>query len=130
LPVPSFNERFGGFTVEFHKPYQDTPQDTPQDGIQDGKQESIQDLGTIEISEFQMIILKFCDQAKSKGAILNHIGLSNYYKNYKTHILPLIEKELLSMTLPQKPTSKNQKYRLTTKGKLLRDNRKNFGNSV
>jgi len=77
-----------------------------------------------------MMILKFCDQAKSKGAILNHIGLSNYYKNYKTHILPLIEKELLSMTLPQKPTSKNQKYRLTTKGKLLRDNRKNFGNSV
>jgi len=57
LPVPSFNEKFGGFTVEFHKPYQDTPQDTPQDGIQDGKQdgkqESIQDLGTIEISEFQ-----------------------------------------------------------------------------
>jgi ATP-dependent DNA helicase RecG len=127
LPAPSFNEKFGGFTVEFRKPHQDTPQDGIQDGMQDGIHESIQDevhdLGNFEISEVQMRILVFCEQAKAKGAILNHIGLSNYYKNFKTHIFPLIQKELLSMTSPQKPTSKNQKYRLTQKGKLYRDRR-------
>jgi ATP-dependent DNA helicase RecG len=36
--------------------------------------------------------------------------------NYKRHLLPLIEQGFIEMTIPEKPKSRLQKYRLTVKG--------------
>jgi ATP-dependent DNA helicase RecG len=47
------------------------------------------------------------------------LGISMHTKNHERHIIPLLEKGLLAMTLPDKPNSKNQKYITTEKGKIL-----------
>lgn len=56
---------------------------------------------------------------KSREEILNQLGLSNHSKNYNTYLIPLMEQGIIEMTIPDKPNSQNQKYRLTTKGKQL-----------
>lgn len=63
--------------------------------------------------------LSFCRTPRSRKEILNKIGIANYYKNYKNHILPLIEVEYLALTIPDKPNSSVQKYYTTENGKEL-----------
>ncbi len=53
---------------------------------------------------------------RTKAELLESAGLANVYLNYKRHILPLIQSGVLEMTLPDKPNSRLQKYRLTAKG--------------
>lgn len=45
--------------------------------------------------------------------------LADAYLNYKRHIQPHLEAGLLEMTIPEKPNSRLQKYRLTSKGRAL-----------
>jgi ATP-dependent DNA helicase RecG len=59
-------------------------------------------------------------EAKSKQEILQTLGFANVYLNYKRHIVPLLEQNLLERTIPDKPNSRLQKYRLTTKTEDLR----------
>jgi predicted transcriptional regulator len=42
----------------------------------------------------------------------------NFRENYQQKALKL---ELIEMTIPDKPNSKNQKYRLTAKGRVLKE---------
>ena len=55
--------------------------------------------------------IQFCSIPRSAREILEHIG----YKYHPTHIAkfikPLIELDYIEMTEPDKPNSKNQKYR-------------------
>ena len=65
----------------------------------------------------------FLQQVKSPRLlkeILNALGYNDPYYFKKTFINPLIQAGIISMTIPDKPTSSNQKYVLTDKGvKLL-----------
>ena len=72
---------------------QDTPQDTPQDKI-----------------------LKFCKIEKTREEIQNHINIKDREYFRKSILTPLIKDKLLELTIPDKPTSKNQKYITTEKG--------------
>ncbi len=38
----------------------------------------------------------------------------------KHYLLPALEQGVLAMTIPEKPTSSNQRYRLTSQGKIVR----------
>lgn len=72
------------------------------------------------VSEQVAKILKACSgEPKSKAQLLKIAGLSNAYLNYKRHIQPLVADGLLEMTIPDKPNSRLQKYRLTEKGRAL-----------
>jgi len=62
-------------------------------------------------------ILAFSSLPRSRKEIMDLLGISTHPKNYERHITPLIEKGLLTMTLPDKPKSKKQKYISTRKGK-------------
>lgn len=42
--------------------------------------------------------------------------LSSAYGNYRRHILHLVDRGLLALTIPEAPTSKNQRYVTTDKG--------------
>ena len=64
-------------------------------------------------------ILIYCDIAKTKVEILEHIGLTKQTKNFKEYIEPIVEMGFLKRTLPENPTSRNQKYITTTEGNKL-----------
>ena len=78
---------------------------------QEGDQESDQ------VTDKEKKILSYCIDSRSRAEILSEIGISNHTTNYKRHIEPLLEKELLQMTIPDSPKNRNQKYRTTQKGK-------------
>ncbi|TLU59010.1 MAG: hypothetical protein FDX18_00370 [Chlorobium sp.] len=47
------------------------------------------------------------------------MGLKDRSKFRKKYLQPFLEEDLLAMTIPQKPTTPNQQYYLTEKGKRL-----------
>jgi ATP-dependent DNA helicase RecG len=55
-------------------------------------------------------ILMFCKTPKSRQEIQDMIGIKDREYFRKKILTPLINGKLLFMTLPDKPTSKNQKY--------------------
>lgn len=64
-------------------------------------------------------LLQFCIEPKSREAIFDKIGLYNNTKNFITHLKPLIDTGWLQLTLPDKPTSRDQQYISTELGKQL-----------
>lgn len=67
--------------------------------------------------EIVLKTLLFCYTPQSRKDILKKIGISNHYSNYKNYVLPLVEKEYLSMTNPEnpKPNSRNTLLHLKVK---------------
>lgn len=61
----------------------------------------------------------FTSKPKKSKEILDSIGLKSHTDNYKKYIEPCINLGWLSMTIPDKPQSRSQKYITTEKGKLL-----------
>jgi len=55
-------------------------------------------------------IIAFCSTPKSMTEIMEHIGLKHRYNVKHRYIDPLIEGGFLTMTIPEKPNSRNQKY--------------------
>jgi len=49
--------------------------------------------------------------------ILGHLGLSDRSHLRERYIDPALSEELVERTIPEKPTSRLQKYRLTDKGR-------------
>ena len=77
-----------------------------QDGVQDGIQAGVQ-VGNQELFDK---LLAFCSTPKSRNEMMLHVGLKAR-RNFNDRVLiPLLEKGLIEMTIPDKPTSKNQKY--------------------
>ena len=76
-------------------------------------------LNAEEPKEKELQLLLYCVKPKKRAAILKKIGLSNHAKNYQKYIVPLIEKGWLAYTLPDIPTSPNQQYVTTEKGKQV-----------
>lgn len=64
-------------------------------------------------------ILIYCDIAKTKVEILEHIGLTKHTRNFKEYIEPIVEIGFLKRTIPEIPTSRNQKYITTIEGNKL-----------
>lgn len=84
-------------------------QESVQESAQESAQESVQ-----ELNEKQKTVLAFCATPKSATEILEHLGLSIHSKNKQTYISTLINAGLLSMTIPEVPNDRRQKY-LTVK---------------
>lgn len=55
-------------------------------------------------------ILTFCASPKSKAEIAAHIGLTDLKYLKRAYLAPMVKKDLLQLTIPEKPTSRNQKY--------------------
>ena len=61
-------------------------------------------------------LIVFCTEARSFGEMLAFMGLTDRTKFRRKYIRPLLEASILEQTIPNKPKSQNQKYRLTAKG--------------
>ena len=64
-------------------------------------------------------VLSYCKQPQSRLAILENLALYNNSRNFDNYIKPLLDIDWLKQTLPDKPTSKNQKYYTSDLGEKL-----------
>lgn len=55
-------------------------------------------------------IIIYCEEPKTAIQIMNYLGYKNIKRFRRDYIKPLVEKGILKMTIPDKPTSRNQKY--------------------
>jgi ATP-dependent DNA helicase RecG len=97
------------------KAIHDTIHDTAHDTIHD----TIHDSKFISIENLPHRLVWFLNSAMSRDELMAALELKNRDNFQKTYIKPAVEDGLIELTLPDKKTSKNQKYRLTKKGKLV-----------
>lgn len=63
------------------------------------------------------LLVVLSDGALSPSDSMAHVGLKHRPTFRENYLYPALEQGLIEMTLPDVPSSRNQKYRLTTKGK-------------
>jgi|GEM_PF-165856 len=66
-----------------------------------------------------MNILKFCSSPQSLKEIMAFMNLRHRETFINNYLKPLLNEELLTFTMPNKPKSRNQKYIITEMGKKL-----------
>jgi len=64
-----------------------------------------------QLSNVQKNIIQYCSIPRTAKEIMDHIGYYNNSKNMSSLVKPLLKFGFLEMTEPDKPKSKNQKYR-------------------
>lgn len=62
-------------------------------------------------------ILEFCEVAKSTSEIMTFLNLTHREYFRSEILIPVIQRGLLGLTIPDKPKSPSQKYKTTEKGK-------------
>lgn len=101
-----------GFAVVFYRRKDINIESVLQNNAQDNTQDSTQDNTQVT---FEEAILRFCTIPRSKKEIAEYMG----YKDAKSfgirYIRPMIDRGKLTMTIPEKPSSRNQKYKTTGK---------------
>ena len=71
-----------------------------------------------QFSDTMLAVLKALKpKSLSRKEIFDAIGMKNDFRAFKRNVEPLLNDGLIEMTVPDKPSSKLQKYRLTEKGK-------------
>ena len=58
-----------------------------------------------------MELIEFCGMPRSKQEMMNYIGLTDSKNFRERYLVPLLEARKIEMTIPDKPNSKNQKYK-------------------
>ncbi|HNQ62905.1 MAG TPA: UvrD-helicase domain-containing protein [Syntrophorhabdaceae bacterium] len=82
-----------------------TPYDTPYD--------------TPHVSNLVKRLIMLISGEMSRPELQKIVGINDISHFRGSYIIPALEQGLLEMTLPDKPKSRQQKYRLTEKGKTL-----------
>jgi len=73
-----------------------------------------------QLSSTMISVLKALEhKSLSRKEIFDEIGMKNDFRAFKRNVEPLISDGFIEMTVPDKPSSKLQKYRLTDTGKGL-----------
>ena len=106
LPAPAFEETCGGFMVTAYK------KTVAQSGV-----ESEQVTG--QVTGQVVKLLSIMNGEMSRSALQQTLGLRHRDNFVDSYVQPAQESELIEMTIPDKPKSRLQKYRLTEKGKKL-----------
>ena len=85
--------------------------------LQEKHQDKHQDKHQVELNSHQIAVLKLLKKRNiSRKEIFSEIGMYNDSRSYNRIIMPLLADGLIEMTVPDKPNSRLQKYRLTGKG--------------
>ena len=72
------------------------------------------------VSNKNVDLLEYCLTPRTRREILkDHLKIYINNANFKRNIQPFIHLSWIYLTIPDKPTSKNQAYYTTTKGKIL-----------
>lgn len=73
------------------------------------------------LSAEQRIVVAQMTDEHDITSLMQWVGRSNRSKFREAVLAPLLAMELVAMTIPDKPNSSKQRYRLTEQGKALRD---------
>lgn len=74
---------------------------------------------TMEVTTEVRRLLRVMDWELLRKEIQERLGLKNAEHVRKAYLLPAISDGLIERTIPDKPNSRLQKYRLTEKGRRL-----------
>jgi Fic family protein len=86
--------------------------------LQEKHQDKHQDKHQVELSGIQLAVLKALEnKSLSRKEIFAAIEMNGDSRSYRRNIEPLLTGGLVEMTVPDKPNSRLQKYRLTDSGK-------------
>lgn len=108
-----FSENFLRITFLSTEAVTPTQQVTQQVTQQDTQQD------TQQVNE----LLKVFRGVHSRSELQEMLGLSDRENFRKNYLQPAVEAGLVALTIPDKPTSRNQKYYLTEKGKTKNNNK-------
>jgi ATP-dependent DNA helicase RecG len=115
LPEPEFREEFGGLSVHFRKADKDRKK-AHEAQVEAHEAHEAQ----VDLFKWQKEILRAClSDEKTGREIMVIAGYSSRTGNYKKGLQRLLNDQLLELTIPDKPQSRLQKYRLTDKGRRL-----------
>ena len=113
---------------------QDTDQDKPASGLGlpdptdlDTVQATVQAGGMTEKTVLRLLE-PLQHEPLSVIELLDKLSIKHRASFRTTYLVPALTQELIEMTLPDKPKSPNQKYRLTAKGRALLQRIKNPAN--
>ena len=88
--------------------------------LQEKHQVQHQDKHQIELSGIQLAVLKALEnKSLSRKDIFAAIEMNGDSRSYRRNIEPLLTDGFIEMTVPDKPNSRLQKYRLTDAGKTV-----------
>lgn len=92
--------------------------------LEDGEWDQVRDqvgtmLGTMLLPN-SLKAMTALEVEKKREEILLAIGLTNKSTNFKRYVQPLMEAGWIEMTIPDKPKSALQKYRLTRQGQKIK----------
>ena len=76
---------------------------------------------TMEVDEYILKLINILDMPQSKHSLKAKLGLKNDEHFRKRYLKPAIELGYIVMTIPDKPKSKMQKYKLTNKALKLKN---------
>jgi hypothetical protein len=65
------------------------------------------------------LLLALKDGDKSSGALRSILGIKHRPTFRDNYLHPALDADLIEMTIPEKPSSSKQKYRLTDKGRAV-----------
>lgn len=72
-----------------------------------------------EINDKTIVVLEGLNEPKKRKDILDYIGLKNHSDNRVKYLDPLVNLGWIEMTIPEKPTHQDQKYRRSIQGEIL-----------
>ena len=55
-------------------------------------------------------LLAFLETPRSRKELVGYMGLSSSVYAIQTYVMPLVERGLVRMTIPEKPSSRNQRF--------------------
>ena len=71
-----------------------------------------------EVTKTHLQVLKaLAESTLTRSELMDIIGVTDQSANVSRHLTPLISAGLITMSNPSKPTSRDQRYHLTEKGK-------------
>ena len=92
LPEPEFSEERGNFVVRFYKEADSSA------------------TATADLDDKTKELLYFCQTPRTRKEICEYLDLTSSAYAIQTYITPLVESNLINLSIPDKPRSSKQKY--------------------
>ena len=94
----------------------------PEFGSVQKPAEIIESVGAQVTAQVTAQVGSYCAEPRAAREIMSELGLKHWKTFQKNYLIPLIDAGFLERTIPDKPSSRLQKYRLTVQGRKFLEN--------